>query len=88
MMHERTDALSAYDGIPTTVLVGSADLLTPPRHGRRIATDIRGARFARGARTPGTCLPLERPALVSDELIALVEMATGSAKRQAATALR
>ncbi len=87
MKHERTDALSAYDGIPATVLVGSADLLTPPRHGRRIATHIRGARFA-VAPDAGHMLPLERPRLVSDELIALVEMATGSAKRQAATALR
>jgi hypothetical protein len=33
-------------------------------------------------------LPLERPRLVSDELIALVEMAAGTAERQAATALR
>jgi hypothetical protein len=33
-------------------------------------------------------LPLERPRLVSDELIALVEMAAGAGERQAATALR
>lgn len=87
MKHERTDALSAYDGVPTTVLVGSADLLTPPRHGRRIATSIRGARFA-VAPDAGHMLPLERPRLVSDELIALVETAEGPARRQAATALR
>jgi pimeloyl-ACP methyl ester carboxylesterase len=87
MTHERTDALAAYDGIPTTVLVGGADLLTPPPHGRRIATNIRGARFA-VAPEAGHMLPLERPRLVSDELIALVEMAADTAVRQAATGLR
>jgi pimeloyl-ACP methyl ester carboxylesterase len=87
MTHERTEALAAYDGIPTTVLVGTSDLLTPPPHGRRIATNIRGARFA-VAPGAGHMLPLERPRLVSEELIALVEMAAGTAERQAATALR
>jgi len=86
MSHERTDALPAYDGIPTTVLVGSADLLTPPHHGRRIATNIRGARFV-VAPDAGHMLPLERDRLVSDELIDLVETAT-STSAQAATALR
>ncbi len=84
MIHERTAGLSAYDGIPTTVLVGSSDLLTPPHHGRRIAANVRGARFlvAPGA---GHYLPLERPRLVSDELIDMVEIAL---QDQAATALR
>jgi len=84
MVHERTDALPAFDGIPTTVLVGDRDLLTPPPHSRRIADHVRGARFlvAPGA---GHYLPLERPRLVSDELIALVDNALRS---QAATALR
>jgi len=74
LAHERTDALAAYDGVPTTVLVGSHDLLTPPHHGRRIAGAIRGASFvvAPGA---GHMLTLERDRLVSDELIALVERA-------------
>jgi pimeloyl-ACP methyl ester carboxylesterase len=85
MLHERTDALQAYDGIPATVLVGSADLLTPPHHGRRIASNIRGARFV-VAPDAGHMLPLERDRLVSDELIDLVEVAARDA--QAATALR
>lgn len=84
MLHERTSGLSAYDGIPTTVLVGSHDLLTPPRHGRRIAGSIKGARFV-VAPDAGHYLPLERSRLVSDELIALVETAL---QDQAATALR
>jgi pimeloyl-ACP methyl ester carboxylesterase len=72
MIHERTAALSAYDGVPTTVLVGSADVMTPPAHGRRIASGIRGARFV-VAPDAGHMLPLERDRLVSDELIDLVE---------------
>jgi len=84
MLHERTAALSAYDGIPTTVLVGSRDLLTPPRHGRRIAGNIKGARLV-VAPDAGHYLPLERSRLVSDELIDLIETAI---QDQAATALR
>jgi pimeloyl-ACP methyl ester carboxylesterase len=84
MRHERTDLLPAFDGIPTTVVVGSADKITPPHHGRRVAGHIKGARFL-VAPDAGHYLPLERPRLVSDELIALVETALSG---QAATALR
>lgn len=84
MVHERTEALPAFDGIPTTVLVGSRDLLTPPHHSRRIADHIKGARYL-VAPEAGHYLQLERPRLVSDELIDLVEDALQS---QAATALR
>jgi pimeloyl-ACP methyl ester carboxylesterase len=74
LQHERTKGLTAYDGIPTVVLVGSHDVLTPPHHARRIADSIRGARLlvAPGA---GHMLPLERDTLVSSELITLVEHA-------------
>jgi len=74
MTHERTAHLPAFDRIPTTVLVGSRDLLTPPRHSRRIATSIRGARMV-VAPQAGHYLPLERPRLVSGELVTLVEAA-------------
>lgn len=72
MRHERTTALAAYDGIATRVLVGDADLLTPPEHARRIAGAVRGARLlvAPGA---GHMLPLERDELVSTHLVELVE---------------
>lgn len=79
MRHERTAALPAYDGIPTRVLVGDADLLTPPHHGRRIAAAIRGARLlvVPGA---GHMLPLERDALVSTHLVELAEGALASGR--------
>jgi pimeloyl-ACP methyl ester carboxylesterase len=84
MLHERTDQLAAFDSIPTTVIVGSADKITPPHHGRRLAAGIRGARFL-VAPDAGHYLPLERSRLVSDELIELVERAL---RGQAAAALR
>lgn len=34
--HDESEALAALDGIPTLVLVGDRDKLTPPRHSRRL----------------------------------------------------
>lgn len=76
MQHARLDALKAYDDIPTTVLVGEHDLLTPPQHARRIAGAVRGARLVVAPRA-GHMLTLERHELVTDELAALVDRALG-----------
>jgi pimeloyl-ACP methyl ester carboxylesterase len=35
--HDESEALSQLDGIPTVILVGDRDKLTPPRHGERLA---------------------------------------------------
>jgi pimeloyl-ACP methyl ester carboxylesterase len=77
MTHERAAGLAAYDDVPTTVLVGSRDLLTPPHHGRRIAAHIRGARLL-VAPDAGHMLPLERPQLVTDELCTIIDRALRS----------
>jgi pimeloyl-ACP methyl ester carboxylesterase len=71
MRHDRVAALKVLDGIPTHVLVGSRDLLTPPQHARRIADTVDGAvlTVAPGA---GHMLPLERDELVSSVLVRLV----------------
>lgn len=71
LLHERTDALKVFDGIPTHVLVGSRDVLTPPDHARRIAEGISGAvlTVVPGA---GHMLPQERDELVSGVLIRLI----------------
>lgn len=71
MHHERTDALKVYDGIPTHVLVGTRDVLTPPAHARRIAENVEGAVLT-VAPDAGHMLPLERDELVSGTLIRLV----------------
>ncbi|MEV4999672.1 alpha/beta fold hydrolase [Nocardioides sp. LML1-1-1.1] len=81
MEHDRVGNLSAFDDIPTTVLVGTRDLLTPPEHAGKIAQGIRGARLlvAPGA---GHYLPFERRELVSEELIALVDRALARSTRR------
>jgi len=81
--HDRVAALKAFDDVPTVVLAGTRDLLTPLPHARKIADNIRGARLVilPGA---GHMLPLERDETVSHELLALVTQATA----RAATARR
>lgn len=70
MTHERTAALKAFDGVPTRVLVGTRDVLTPIAHGRRIADAIPGAELL-VAPDAGHMLPQERAELVSATLIKL-----------------
>jgi non-heme chloroperoxidase len=55
--------------VPTTVVVGSRDLLTPPRLGRAIAAAIPGARLVEvpGA---GHMLPYEEPDLLAELILA------------------
>ena len=71
MLHDRVHALKVLDDIPTHVLVGTRDVLTPPSHARRIADHVRGAvlTVVPGA---GHMLPLERDRLVSGVLIRLI----------------
>ncbi len=85
MAHDRGAALAAFDGIPTRVLVGDRDVLTPVAHARTIATSISTARLviAPGA---GHMLPLERDQLVSDELVELVTAALATDGERAAVA--
>jgi pimeloyl-ACP methyl ester carboxylesterase len=71
MNHDCADALKVFDGIPTHVLVGSRDVLTPPSHARRIAEHVDGATLT-VVPDAGHMLPLERDALVSDVLVRLV----------------
>jgi pimeloyl-ACP methyl ester carboxylesterase len=85
MTHDRVGNLSSFDGVPTTVLVGSRDLLTPPDHARKLASGIRGARLV-VAPDAGHYLPFERRELVSDELGALVDRALQQADRSARAA--
>lgn len=71
LRHERTDALKVFDGIPTQVLVGTRDVITPPHHSRRIAENIDGAVLT-VAPEAGHMLTLERDELVSGVLIRLI----------------
>lgn len=78
LRHDRGKALAAYSAIPTRVLVGDRDLLTPLSHARAIASAVgtAGLVIAPGA---GHMLPLERDELVSSELCALLDRALPSA---------
>lgn len=76
MTHDRLHALKAYDGIPTRVLVGTHDLLTPPSHARKIADAISTASLT-VAPDAGHMLPFERDQLVSSALIKLARPHVG-----------
>lgn len=71
MEHSRLHACKTFAGIPTDVLVGDRDVLTPVAHAAKLADAIEGARLTviPGA---GHMLPLERDALVSGVLVRLV----------------
>jgi pimeloyl-ACP methyl ester carboxylesterase len=55
--------------VPTTVLVGTQDRLTPPRHARVLAAGIAGAELT-VLRDAGHMLPIEEPATVAEAIAA------------------
>ncbi|HEX2895125.1 MAG TPA: alpha/beta hydrolase [Marmoricola sp.] len=71
MEHDRAEGLKVLDGIPTHVLVGTRDVLTPPAHARKLADAIEGAVLT-VVPDAGHMLPLERDELVSGVLIRMV----------------
>ncbi len=77
MLHDRVGNLRAFDDVPTAVLVGTRDKLTPPDHAATLAQGIRGARLL-VAPDAGHYLPFERSGLVTDELGVLVDLALRS----------
>jgi pimeloyl-ACP methyl ester carboxylesterase len=70
--HDKLEALAAIAHLPTLVLVGDRDRLTPPSDARIIAAAIPGARYLelRGA---GHCPMLEQPEAVNAALTELVD---------------
>ena len=75
--HDKIDALKVLADIPTLVLVGDRDRLTPPANARTLAAAIPGARLVelRGA---GHCAMLEQPEAVNSSIRDLVETAVAS----------
>lgn len=73
--HERGDALAALRSVPTVVLAGLADRLTPATHARRIAEALPDAKLLLypGA---GHMLPLERDDEVTARIASVVTAAT------------
>ncbi|MFF4604260.1 alpha/beta fold hydrolase [Streptomyces sp. NPDC001339] len=78
-VHDKTEALVAYDAVPALVLAGENDLITPADHSRTIAEVLPDADLmcVPGA---GHLVMLERPELVNEQLVSLVERATATAR--------
>ena len=72
--HDKLDALKVLADIPTLVIVGDRDRLTPPENARKIAAALPEAKLLelRGA---GHCTMLEQPDAVNAALRDLVEQA-------------
>lgn len=75
--HDKREALHALGHVPTLVLVGDRDRLTPPHQARAIAAAVPGSRLLElhGA---GHCAMLEQPEAVNAALRALVETAAAT----------
>jgi pimeloyl-ACP methyl ester carboxylesterase len=80
--HDKLAAIGVLHDVETLVLVGSKDLMTPVEHSRAIADTLPAAHLVvvEGA---GHMVVLERPALVTLQLRALIGRATRAAARTA-----
>ncbi|GGO74520.1 alpha/beta fold hydrolase [Nonomuraea cavernae] len=72
MNHDKLSALHVIDPVPTAIVVGDKDWLTPPEHSRAIAAALPRARLTE---VPGTShlIQLERPGPVNDALRELIK---------------
>ena len=73
-LHEKKAALAAFRGVPTLVLGGTRDLLTPPEHSEAIAAELPDAELVI-VQDAGHLVMLERPDLVNTQLALLLEQA-------------
>jgi len=74
-VHDKLKALEALADVPTLVVVGTADRLTPVSDSRAIAAAVPGCRLLELDRA-GHCAMLERPEAVNAALLDLVAEAT------------
>ena len=76
-VHDESAALAVLAGIPTLVACGDRDLLTPVRHSREMAAALPDSTLVvvPGA---GHLVQLERPDVINEALVELVEQATPS----------
>ncbi|MEU6720612.1 alpha/beta hydrolase [Nonomuraea sp. NPDC046802] len=72
MNHDKLSALDVLDPVPTAILVGDRDWLTPPDHSRAIAAALPKAQLTE---VPDTShlIQLERPGVVNDALRDLIK---------------
>ncbi|WP_405165901.1 alpha/beta hydrolase [Nocardia sp. NBC_01499] len=83
MVYDQTDALAVLSKIPTLVLCGTADLMTPPSHSVAMAAAVEYSDFVMvdGA---GHSVILEQPGRVAEAIARLLTRAGGSGRRKAA----
>jgi pimeloyl-ACP methyl ester carboxylesterase len=72
--HDKVEALKALAHVPTLVIVGDRDRLTPPSDSLLLAREIHGSRLLE-LRDAGHCAMLEQPEVVNAALRELVERA-------------
>jgi len=81
--HEKTEALTAFEGRPSLVLAGERDLLTPYAHSEAIAAALPSARL-RILEDTGHLSMLERPHVVNEALAQLIARAVTASRRDGA----
>jgi pimeloyl-ACP methyl ester carboxylesterase len=74
MAHDKSRALDVFARVPTLVMTGVEDRLTPPAHGNAIAAAVPGSELIEVPEA-GHVLMLEHPAAVTDALRRLVARA-------------
>ncbi|MEV0592078.1 alpha/beta fold hydrolase [Nonomuraea cavernae] len=72
MNHDKLSALHVLDPVPTAIVVGDKDWLTPPEHSRAIAAALPKARLTEVSGT-SHLIQLERPGPVNDALRELIK---------------
>jgi pimeloyl-ACP methyl ester carboxylesterase len=85
--HHRYDALRVLDGVETLVLYGSADLMTPPEHSRRLAELLPGCELAE-IEGGGHLAVMQYGAAVNDHLRGFLSRAARAAAVAPPTARR
>ncbi|TNY38763.1 alpha/beta fold hydrolase [Thermomonospora catenispora] len=83
MAHDKSAALEAIGRVPTLVMVGGRDGLTPPEHGRRMAEAMPGSELVE-VTDAGHVLPLEHPGMVTGGLRRLIARVRPAAEERSA----
>ncbi len=76
MSHDKLTALDVLDKVPTSIIVGEKDWLTPPDHSRAIATVVPSAHLEVVGGT-SHLVQMERPDVVNDALRDLIKRVQG-----------
>jgi pimeloyl-ACP methyl ester carboxylesterase len=83
LAHDKLTALKTMGRLPTLVMVGGQDRLTPPEHGRRLAAGLPDAELVE-VEEAGHVLPLEHPGVVTGGIRRLIERARPATEERSA----